>query len=75
MPVTDMTHMVNTRTDKTILKLIKARPLHGWGAVGDFKVIIDGFDMDGNPWNSWDRDFPVLRMSKQPHIDAALQQE
>ena len=64
MPVTDLTHTVNTRTDKTILKLIKAKPLSEWGRMQDFKVIIDGFDMAGNPWHSWDRDFPVLRMSK-----------
>lgn len=76
-PVTDVTHMVNTRTDKTILKLIKARPLAGWGNAGGFRVVIDGFDLDGSPWNSWDRDFLELRLSKQPHIEAAsaLQQE
>ena len=64
MPVTDLTHTVNTRTDKTILKLIKAKPLSSWGSMHDFKVVIDGFDTDGNPWHSWDRDFQVLRLSK-----------
>jgi len=71
VPVTDLTLRLGTQTDVPVCRQIKARPYAQWGNVTDFKVVIDGWDLDGNPWHPWDRDFRELRAAKQVLIDAA----